>query len=198
MSVVPFKSITVFCGSSMGNDPVYAEQAFLLGKTLAEQGIDLVYGGARVGIMGSVAEGALSEGGRVLGILPRFLQTREIAHRGLTELKLVESMHERKKLMNDLADGFIALPGGFGTLEEFFETLTWGQLGLHQKPMGLLNIRSFFDPLCAQVQTMVDQGFLKAANRDMMLISETIDELLDRMSNFVPEGVPKWITEEGV
>src|SRR5690606_15661454 len=136
-------NIVVFCGSSIGTDRVYEEQAFLLGKTLAEASLGLVYGGAKVGLMGAVADGALGHGGKVVGVLPRFLQTREIAHDGLTELFIVETMHERKTKMNELCDGIIALPGGFGTMEEFFEMLTWGQLGLHQKPVGLLNTDGF-------------------------------------------------------
>ena len=133
------KSVTVFCGSSMGTDPIYKSQAFLLGKTLAQQNIKLIYGGAKVGLMGAVADGALSENGKVIGVLPHFLGTKEIAHESLTELIRVESMHERKTKMSELSEGVIALPGGFGTLEELFEMLTWGQLGLHQKPIGILN-----------------------------------------------------------
>src|SRR5690606_4166114 len=189
-------NIVVFCGSSSGTDRVYEEQAFLLGKSLAEAGIGLVYGGAKVGLMGAVADGALQHGGKVTGVLPYFLRTKEIAHEGLTELFIVDTMHERKTKMNQLCDGIIALPGGFGTLEEFFEMLTWGQLGLHRKPMGLLNTEGFYDGLIALAQHMVDKGFLKTANQRMLLSSAAIPDLLDQMQNYQPPAVGKWITQE--
>lgn len=189
-------NIVVFCGSSAGTDCVYEEQAFLLGKILAEAGIGLVYGGAKVGLMGAVANGALKHGGKVTGVLPRFLQTKEIAHNGLTELFIVDTMHERKMKMNQLCDGIIALPGGFGTMEEFFEMLTWGQLGLHQKPMGLLNINGFYDGLIALAQHMVDKGFLKTVNQRMLLSATGIPDLLRDMQNYQPPAVGKWITPE--
>jgi uncharacterized protein (TIGR00730 family) len=192
------KRISVFCGSSSGNDIQYFSQARLLGQTLAKQGIELVYGGARVGLMGAVADGALSEGGTVIGVLPRFLQSKEIAHERLTELILVDSMHERKTRMNELSGGVIAIPGGFGTLEESFEMLTWAQLGLHKKPIAILNINGFYDDLILLVGKMVDQGFLKDANRQMLLVSSDIDELLNQMKNYVPPVVGKWITPESV
>jgi len=191
-------SITVFCGSSFGSDDVYKEQAALLGRTLAKQNIQLVYGGANVGLMGAVADGALNEDGKVVGVLPHFLQSKEIAHNQLTELILVETMHERKTRMNDLCDGVIVLPGGYGTLEEFFEMITWAQLGLHQKPIGILNIDGFYDDLIKLVQTMVDKGFLKQINREMLLISNTIDELLEMMRNYQAPTVGKWISKEEV
>lgn len=192
------KSITVFCGSSFGSDNIYKEQATLLGQTLAEQGIQLIYGGADVGLMGAVADGALNAGGKVIGVLPHFLQSKEIAHKQLTELILVESMHERKTKMNDLCDGVIALPGGYGTLEEFFEMITWAQLGLHQKPIGILNIDGFYDDLIRMVQTMVNKGFLKQVNHDMLLISDRIEELLEMMKNYQAPTVGKWISKEDV
>lgn len=192
------KSITVFCGSSFGSDDIYKEQATLLGKTLAQQGIQLVYGGADVGLMGAVADGALNAGGKVIGVLPQFLQSKEIAHKQLTELILVESMHERKTKMNDLCDGVIALPGGYGTLEEFFEMITWAQLGLHQKPIGILNIDGFYDDLIRMVQNMVNKGFLKQVNHDMLLISDRIEELLEMMRNYKAPTVGKWISKEDV
>jgi len=192
------KRISVFCGSSSGHDSLYFSQARLLGRTLAKQGIDLVYGGARVGLMGALADGALSEGGTVIGVLPRFLQLKEIAHEGLTELILVDSMHERKTRMNELSDGVIAMPGGFGTLEEFFEMLTWAQLGLHKKPIAILNINGFYDELALLVGKMVDEGFLKDANRQMLLVSGDIEDLLNQMNNYVPPAVGKWITRESV
>ena len=191
-------SITVFCGSSFGSDDVYKEQAALLGRTLAKQNIQLVYGGANVGLMGAVADGALNEGGKVVGVIPHFLQSKEIAHNQLTELILVETMHERKTRMNDLCDGVIVLPGGYGTLEEFFEMITWAQLGLHKKPIGIVNIDGFYDDLIKLVQTMVDKGFLKQINREMLLISNTIDELLEMMRNYQAPTVGKWISKEEV
>lgn len=192
------KSITVFCGSSFGSDDIYKVQAALLGQTLAKQNIQLIYGGANVGLMGAVADGVLKEGGKVTGVLPHFLQSKEIAHNQLTELILVETMHERKTKMNDLCDGVIVLPGGYGTLEEFFEMITWAQLGLHQKPIAVLNIDGFYDDLIKLVQTMVDKGFLKQINRDMLLISDNIDELLEKMKNYKAPTVGKWISKEEV
>jgi uncharacterized protein (TIGR00730 family) len=191
------KSITVFCGSSFSDD-IYKEQATLLGQTLAKQNIQLIYGGADVGLMGAVADGALDAGGKVIGVLPHFLQSKEIAHKQLTELILVETMHERKTKMSDLCDGVIVLPGGYGTLEEFFEMITWAQLGLHQKPIAVLNIDGFYDDLIKLVQTMVDKGFLKQINRDMLLISDTIDELLEMMKNYKAPSVGKWISKDEV
>jgi uncharacterized protein (TIGR00730 family) len=190
------KRITVFCGSSFGTEKQYEEQAYLLGKTLAERNIGLVYGGANVGLMGAVADGAIENNGEVIGVLPHFLQNKEIAHEGLTELILVETMHERKTKMNDLTDGVITLPGGFGTLEEFFEMLTWAQLGLHQKPIGILNVNGFYNELLALMDTMVKKGFLKAINRNMLLTSENIDDLLNQMESYEAPGVSKWISKE--
>jgi uncharacterized protein (TIGR00730 family) len=190
------KRITVFCGSSFGSEKEYQEQAFMLGKTLAERNIGLVYGGANVGLMGAVANGTIENKGKVIGVLPRFLQNKEIAHQGLTELILVETMHERKTKMNELTDGVITLPGGYGTLEEFFEMLTWAQLGLHEKPIAILNTNGFYDELLALVNTMVEKGFLKEANKNMLLISENINDLLDQMANYEAPVVGKWISKE--
>ena len=190
------KSITVFCGSSFGTDKIYEEQAFLLGQTLAKQNIQLIYGGSKTGLMGTIANGVLSENGKVTGVLPYFLQAKEIAHKSLTELILVETMHERKTKMNELCDGVIVLPGGYGTLEEFFEMITWAQLGLHKKTIGILNIDGFYDDLIRFVQTMVDRGFLKQVNRDMLLISDTIDDLLEKMKNYQAPTVGKWISKD--
>ncbi|WP_348798198.1 TIGR00730 family Rossman fold protein [Flavobacterium adhaerens] len=187
------KRITVFCGSSSGTDKIYTEQATLLGQTLAKQNIDVVYGGSNVGLMGAVADGALNEGGKVIGVLPNFLRAKEIAHQGLTELILVESMHERKTKMNDLCDGVIALPGGFGTLDELFEMLTWAQLGLHKKPIAVLNVNGFYDSLFELTKTMTDKGLLKNVNREMLLVSDTIEDLLEKMKNYVAPTVGKWI-----
>lgn len=190
------KRITVFCASSFGTEKIYEEQAIALGKTLAEQNIELVYGGANVGLMGAVADGALNARGKVIGVLPNFLRSKEIAHLGLTELILVESMHERKTKMNDLCDGVIALPGGFGTLEELFEMLTWAQLGLHKKPIAILNIDGFYDALIELLKVMVEKGLLKDVNASMVLVSDNIDDLLNKMRNYIPPTVGKWIDKE--
>ncbi|MBM7418966.1 MULTISPECIES: TIGR00730 family Rossman fold protein [Chryseobacterium] len=192
------KSITVFCGSSFGSDDLYKKQATLLGQTLAKQNIQLIYGGANVGLMGAVADGVLKEGGKAIGVLPNFLQSKEIAHQNLTELILVETMHERKTKMNELCDGVIVLPGGYGTLEEFFEMITWAQLGLHKKPIAILNIDGFYDDLIKLVQKMVDKGFLKQINQEMLLVSDSIDELLEKMRNYHAPIVGKWISKEEV
>jgi uncharacterized protein (TIGR00730 family) len=187
------KSITVFCGSSFGTEEIYQAQAILLGKTLAKRKIELIYGGANVGLMGVVADGALSEGGIVRGVLPHFLQTKEIAHAGLTELILVESMHERKTKMNEISEGVIAMPGGFGTLEELFEMLTWAQLGLHKKPIGILNTDGFYDALSTLLDVMVEKGFLKQINKEMLLISDDVEKLITVMENYTAPEVSKWI-----
>lgn len=192
------KRIVVFCGSSPGTEEIYKTQAILLGKTLAKKNIELVYGGAKVGLMGAVADGVLNAGGKVTGVLPNFLRSKEIAHEGLTQLMVVESMHERKTKMNDLCDGVIALPGGFGTLEELFEMLTWAQLGLHPKPIGILNVNGFYDPLITMVQVMVDKGFLKDINQQMLLVSDNIEGLLQKMENYVAPAIGKWISNETV
>lgn len=192
------KRITVFCGSSFGTEEIYTEQAVLLGETLAKQNIELVYGGANVGLMGAVADGVLNNGGKAIGVLPDFLRSKEIAHLGLTELILVESMHERKTKMNDLCDGVIALPGGFGTLEELFEMLTWAQLGLHKKPIAILNINGFYDSLIQLTENMVNKGLLKDVNQQMLLVSDNIDDLLNKMKNYKAPTVGKWIEKEEV
>lgn len=192
------KRITVFCASSFGTEKIYEEQAAAVGKTLAEQNIELVYGGANVGLMGAVADGALNACGKVIGVLPNFLRSKEIAHQSLTELILVESMHERKTKMNDLCDGVIALPGGFGTLEELFEMLTWAQLGLHKKPIAILNVNGFYDSLIVLLQTMTAKGLLKEVNQKMLLVSEDIEDLLNQMKNYTAPTVGKWIDKKEV
>jgi uncharacterized protein (TIGR00730 family) len=192
------KRITVFCGSSSGTEEIYTLQATLLGETLAKRNIELVYGGANVGLMGAVADGVLNNGGKAIGVLPNFLRSKEIAHKQLTELILVDTMHERKTKMNDLCDGVIALPGGFGTLEELFEMLTWAQLGLHKKPIAILNVDGYYDALIIFTQTMVDKGLLKEVNQQMLLVSDTIDDLLNKMENYVPPTVGKWINKENI
>jgi uncharacterized protein (TIGR00730 family) len=190
------KRITVFCGSSSGKDGTFEKDAFKLGETLASRKIGLVYGGTNIGLMAAVANGSLSKGGEVTGVLPVFIKNRGIAHKNLTELILVDTMHERKTKMNELSDGVIALPGGFGTLEEFFEMLTWGQLGLHRKPSGIFNINGFYDSLNDLTQKMVNEGFLKEENRKMLLISNDIENLLDQMENYLVPNVNKWIIKE--
>lgn len=191
------KSITIFCGSSTGIEPIYRQQAVRLGETLAEQHIQLVYGGAKIGLMGAVADGALSKNGHVTGIIPDFLQKKELAHLGV-DLHIVETMHQRKTMMHDLSDGFIALPGGFGTLEELFEIITWAQLGLHKKPIGILNTKGFYNDLIQLLDNMVSNGFLKEINRKMLLIDEHIDGLLSQMNNYEAPKVDKWIAKEEV
>jgi len=186
-------SICVFCGSSVGNDPAYAEAARLLGRTLAEGNTTLVYGGGHVGLMGVIADAALGAGGEVIGVMPKSLVDREIGHTGLTKLHVVHSMHERKALMSKLSEGFIALPGGNGTLEEFFEVLTWAQLGEHDKPCGLLNVAGYYEPLLTVFDQMVDQGFLKREHRNLVLVEEDPSALLGRFEIYEPPKTVKWI-----
>ena len=188
--------VAVFCGASAGTDTIYAQTGMQLGRELALCNIGIVYGGAKIGVMGAVADGALQAGGKVIGVIPHFLRTREVAHDTLTQLILVDSMHERKTRMHDLSDGFIALPGGFGTMEELFEILTWGQLGLHTKPIGLLNVNGFYDPLIAMARQMLNRGFLKQAHFDMLLTSDSIDDLLQKMESYRAPELPQWITTQ--
>jgi uncharacterized protein (TIGR00730 family) len=185
--------IAVFCGSSAGTDPIYREQVAQLGKILAKKGIRIIYGGGRVGLMGILANSALNAGGEVTGIIPGFLQIKEVAHQGLTEMITVDTMHERKKLIEQRSDGAIALPGGFGTLDELFEMLTWGQLGLHVKPVGLLNINGYFDPLLLTMERMVREGFLRKDHQNQLLVSQQIHSLLEYMDAYEPPTVAKWI-----
>jgi uncharacterized protein (TIGR00730 family) len=192
------KRIAVFCGSSSGTDKDFEATARKLGQKFASENIGLVYGGAKVGLMGAVADGVLGGSGTVIGVLPTFLKAKEIAHDGLTELILVETLHERKTRMNDLSDGVIALPGGFGTLEEYFEMLTWGQLGLHEKPMGILNINGYYDELISFLDSMVHKGLLKESNREMILISDNIDDLLAKMRAYKAPKGGKWIRKENL
>jgi uncharacterized protein (TIGR00730 family) len=193
---IMIKRICVFCGSNPGFSDSYKKAAFSLGEILAINDIGLVYGGASVGLMGLVADGALSKGGKVVGVLPRFLRDLELQHNGLTDLILVESMHDRKTKMNELSDGVIALPGGYGTLEEFFEILTWAQLGLHQKPMGLLNVNGFYNHLLSMVQHMVIEGFLKKDNSAMILSSADPEDLLRQMFSYSATSHGKWMNEK--
>lgn len=190
------KSIVVFCGSSEGDSTVFVDQAYELGKTLAEQQTTLVYGGARIGVMGKVAQGALEAAGKVIGVIPDFLKVREVYHTELTELIVTENMHQRKMIMHELSEGIMMLPGGYGTLEEFFEMLTWGQLGLHQRPIGILNTNRFYDDLLHMLQKMVDRGFVKQENYDMILVDESIEGLLKQMKNYKPLPTTKWIEKD--
>ncbi|WP_077616085.1 TIGR00730 family Rossman fold protein [Caenibacillus caldisaponilyticus] len=183
------KRIAVFCGSSNGASHLYVEGAKQLGKELAKRNLTLVYGGASVGVMGAVADAVLEGGGRVIGIMPSFLEKREIAHKHLSELMIVDTMHERKAKMAELADGFIALPGGPGTLEEFFEMFTWAQLGLHQKPIGLLNINHYFDPLVELFNHMTKEQFLHEQYRSMALVDDEPSRLLERFHAYEPPAV---------
>jgi len=190
------RSVCVFCGSSTPADPAYREAAMQLGALVAERGIELVYGGGRVGLMGELAEAALSRGGRVVGVIPVGLFSREVGHPGLSEMHEVTSMHERKQLMYDLADGFIALPGGLGTLEELAEVATWSQLGLHRKPVVLLDVAGFWQPLVDQLDQMVKVGLLKPANREIIQRTGTADDALELLATTELVYTEKWISEE--
>lgn len=190
------KRICVFCGSSKGNRSEYSEAAVQLGKLLASRGIELVYGGGCVGLMGIVADAALAAGGHVIGVIPEALVLKEVVHEGLPDLRVVKSMHERKALMAELSNGFIALPGGFGTYEEFCEVLTWGQLGLHKKPFGLLNVCGFYEPLLNLFDHAVKEGFLRAAHRQMVVVDVSPESLLERIRTFHVPPVQKWIRSE--
>jgi uncharacterized protein (TIGR00730 family) len=180
------KAVCVFCGSSIGQDPAYREAALSVGQALARAGLTLVYGGGKVGLMGAVADAAIASGGRAVGVIPRALVEREIAHAGLTELHVVETMHERKTRMADLSDAFIALPGGAGTLEEFFEQWTWAQLGVHGKPCALLNVKDYFAPLIAMMQKIVAHGFMMQRYFDMLVIDTEIEAVLKRFAGYSP------------
>ncbi len=185
--------LCVFCGSNAGQDPVYLEVARALGETLAANGIDLVYGGASVGLMGAVADASLSKGGHVIGVMPQTLVDKEIAHRGLSDLRVVGSMHERKALMAELADGFIALPGGLGTFEELFEVWTWAQLGYHGKPCALLNVAGFYDKLISFLDDVTGRGFVKPVHRAMLIVNDDPAALIEAMRAYEPPKVVKWI-----
>ena len=185
--------VCVYAGSSAGRDPAYAEAAAELGRTLAGRGIGVVYGGAHVGLMGIVADTALAHGGEVIGVIPGDLVRREIAHQGLTELREVGSMHERKALMAELSDAFVALPGGAGTLEELIEVYTWSQLGLHDKPMGVLNVAGYYDGLAALLDHAVQEGFLREQHRAALLVAATPEALLAAFDGWAPARVAKWL-----
>lgn len=191
-------SIVVFCGSSQGKDTHILDAAKELGRTLAQQNMTLVYGAAKIGVMGYVAQSALENDGKVIGVIPEFLKLKEVFHPGLTKLIITDNMHERKLKMHELSDGIITLPGGYGTLEELFEMITWAQLGLHQKPIGILNTSGFYDDLLKMLVKMVDQGFLKKENYDMLLVDKSVDGLLQKMNAYSPVPLSKWIKKEQV
>lgn len=190
------KTICVYCGSNAGNNPAYAAQAEALGARLAADGIALVYGGGNVGLMGIVADAVLANGGDVIGVIPQQLVDWEVAHRGVTRLEVVDSMHTRKARMFELSDGFIALPGGFGTLDEMFEMLTWRQLGLGKKPCAFLDVNGFWQPLMAMLDAMVRERFLHAEQRDDLWHGDDIDTLLAWMRGYVPAQADKWLDEK--
>jgi uncharacterized protein (TIGR00730 family) len=187
------KSIAVYCGSSPGHDPSYIEAAQALGRAIAERELTLVYGGGHVGLMGAVADAALGAGGRVHGVITHALLAAEVGHTGLTELEVVDSMHVRKSRMAELADGFLALPGGYGTYEELFEVLTWTQLGIHEKPVVLVNVNGFWDPIIAQTARSTDDGFMKAVHRDVLRSHSDPIAALDLLMIPMPALTPKWV-----
>jgi uncharacterized protein (TIGR00730 family) len=187
------RRLCVYCGSSPGADPRYAGAARAVGGLLARRGIGLVYGGGNVGLMGAVADAAMAAGGEVVGVIPQALLDREVGHRGVTELRVVASMHERKALMAELSDGFLALPGGIGTLEELVEVYTWAQLGLHRKPIGLLDVAGFYASLVAFLDHAVAERFLRPEHRATLLVGDDAEALLRRMADFQPPAVEKWL-----
>jgi uncharacterized protein (TIGR00730 family) len=187
------RRVCVFAGSSAGARIEYGAAAVSLGRALAARGMGLVYGGARVGLMGILADAALQAAGEAIGVIPHALVAREVAHAGLTTLHVVETMHERKALMVDLADAFVALPGGWGTLDELFEILTWAQLGLHRKPCGLLNVQGYFDPLLAFVDHSIEEGFVRRESRRLLVVAGDPEALLDLLAAQTPPAVEKWI-----
>jgi uncharacterized protein (TIGR00730 family) len=193
---MPLQRICVFCGSNVGKRPEYRAAAEQLSSLLVERGIELVYGGGNIGLMGVLADTVLRLGGRVIGVIPESLMAREVGHLGLSELRVVSSMHERKALMSDLSDGFVALPGGFGTLEEFCEVVTWSQLGLQSKPCGLLNVENYYAPLLELFDHAVREGFLSVPNRQLVLDDKDPKRLLEKMAGFRAKPVEKWIANE--
>ena len=194
MIVAKLKRICVYCGSSLGARPAYKAAAQRLGELMAERGIGLVFGGGCVGLMGVIADAVLARGGEAIGVIPRSLVQREIGHRGVTKLHVVETMHQRKALMADLSDAFIALPGGYGTLEELCEALTWSQLGIQQKPCGLLNVEKYWDGLLAVLDHAVDEGFVRPENSQLVLVAQNPQSMLERLSEWTPPGhIEKWL-----
>ncbi|MCD9188106.1 MAG: TIGR00730 family Rossman fold protein [Pyrinomonadaceae bacterium] len=190
------KRICVFCGSNPGIDPIYPETAEKVGKFLVSENIELVYGGGRVGLMGKIADTVMQNGGKVIGVIPHDLSEKEVAHQNLTELHIVDSMHERKAMMAELADGFIALPGGVGTFEEFCEIVTWAQLGIHTKPCALMNVGGFYDPFIAMLDHSMNQGFIRPEHRALVLVESEIGKLFQLMKAFRPPIIEKWLHKE--
>lgn len=193
---MPVRSVCVFCGASMGTNPAYREAAVALGQAIARRSLTLVYGGSSVGLMGAVADAAMAAGGEVIGVMPQSLIDAEIGHKGLPRLEVVDGMHARKARMAELSDAFIALPGGLGTLEELFEVWTWGQLGYHAKPLGLLDVNGFYEKLGGFLDHIVEEGFVRPQHRAMLLLGKQPDELLDAMEEFVPPVLPKWVDKK--
>jgi uncharacterized protein (TIGR00730 family) len=191
------KRVCVFCGSNAGIRPEYGIAAQGLASVLARRGLGLVYGGGNVGLMGLLADSMLQAGGEVIGVIPQTLVAKEVAHRGVTALRIVDTMHQRKALMNELSDAFIALPGGFGTLDEFFEILTWSQLGIHGKPSGLLNVSGFYDSLLAMLDHAVNERFLRPAHRELVIADIDADSLVRRLAAFAPVATGKWANAKG-
>lgn len=187
------RSMLVYCGANSGSLPVYADTTRSFARMLANENIRLIYGGGSIGLMGILADEVLNAGGKVTGVIPDFLNVKEVGHTGLTEMHEVKSMHERKALMEKLCDSAVALPGGFGTMDEIFEMLTWAQLGLHSKPLGLLNVNGYYDHFVAQLDKMVEDGFLKKTNRDLIIVSESPEELLELLRNANPVAEEKWL-----
>jgi len=187
------RNLCVYCGSNPGRQDIYIEAARELGRTMARQGVGLVYGGASIGIMGAIADAVLEAGGRAVGIIPESLMKKELAHRALTELHVTQSMHERKRMMADLADGFVALPGGAGTLEEIFEVWTWAQLGHHAKPCALYNAGGYYDRLAQFLDHMVAEQFVRPQHRDMLIVEDGPQRLLQRLADYEAPAVTKWI-----
>jgi uncharacterized protein (TIGR00730 family) len=190
---ISLRRVCVYCASNDGAEPVYLQAARTFGRTLAERGITVVYGGGRVGLMGALADAALAAGGEVIGVMPHALVQREAAHRGVTELHIVDSMHTRKAMLADLSDAFVAMPGGIGTLEEFFETWTWAQLGVHRKPVGLLDVAGFWRPLVALLDHLEREGFLRGAPRESLVLHDDASGMLERLAAFEPPSVRRWL-----
>ncbi|MFT6880308.1 MAG: hypothetical protein ACI8UX_002521 [Psychromonas sp.] len=187
------KSLLVYCGSNPGLNPIYKETAVKLGLEMVKRGMRLIYGGGSLGLMGTIADTVMKNGGEVVGIIPTFLDKMEVGHPNLTEIHVVNSMHERKAMMEEMCDSVITLPGGYGSMDELFEILSWSQLGLHKKPVGLLNINGFYNPLLAQLDLMVQEGFLKEPNRKIIQVSDSIEEVFRLMDAFVPQEAFKWL-----
>ena len=192
------RRVCVFCGSSRGIRPEYAQAARSLGEELLARGLELVYGGGNIGLMTVVADVVMQGGGRVIGVLPRGLESREVAHRGLTELRVVSSMHERKAMMASLSDAFITLPGGIGTFEETLEIMTWSQLGMHQKPCGLLNVQGFYDGLLAFLDYSVEEGFMQRESKDSLMVAQEAGALLDQLIDYVPGSQERWLDPDEI